>query len=279
MTDPFIPAWLSPDRRALDRHRPYARESPPRRPPRRRPLLRCRPRPTLRRLTQDRLPARLGGAEWIERYAEGGADALADRSHVARGHPHKTPPEVEALVVEARQRHPTWGPRKLIPWIAKRHPDVALPAASTVGTILKRHGLVEPRRRRRVAAHPGSRPLVADAPGDVWTADCARIRALKGQFRTGDGVYGRADARPYPLTVCDAHSRYVLCCDGHESVEQYGALRAFDRLFREHGLPHSIRTDNGTPFATQAICGLSRLSVWWIGRAYAPPARHHSRPD
>ena len=121
--------------------------------------------------------------KWIARYRAGGADALADRSHVARGHPAKTPPEIEALVVEARYKHPTWGPRKLVPWIAKRHPGARLPAASTVGTILKRHGLVEPRRRRRVAAHPGSRPLVADAPGDVWTADCARIRALKGSSR------------------------------------------------------------------------------------------------
>ena len=205
--------------------------------------------------------------KWIDRYREGGADALAGRSHVARGHPAKTASEVEALVVAARQKHPTWGPRKLVPWIAKRHPDVRLPVASTVGAILKRHGLVEPRRRRRVAAHPGSRPLVADAPCDVWTAD------YKGQFRTGDGAYC------YPLTVCDAHSRYILACDGHESVEQHGALRAFDRLFREHGLPRSIRTDNGVPFATQAICGLSRLSVWWIKLGITPDRIEPGRPQ
>ena len=212
--------------------------------------------------------------KWIDRYAEGGTDALGDRPHVARGHPHTTPPEVEALVVAAREKHPTWGPRKLIPWIAKRHPDAPLPAASTVGTILKRHGLVEPRRRRRVAAHPGSRPLVADAPCDVWTAD------YKGQFRTGDGEYC------FPLTVCDAHSRYVLAVEGHGSVEQYGALRAFDRLFPrpprrggEHGLPRSIRTDNGTPFATQAICGLSRLSVWWTKLGITPDRIEPGRPQ
>ena len=127
-----------------------------------------------------------------------------------------------------------------------------MPAASTAGAILKRHGLITPKRRRRKATHPGSRPLVTAAPGDVWTAD------YKGEFRTGDGLYC------YPLTVCDAHTRYVLCCEGHLSVEQYGALGAFDRLFREHGLPGAIRTDNGVPFATQAICGLSRLAVWWV---------------
>lgn len=205
--------------------------------------------------------------KWIDRYAKGGTDALADRSHVARSHPARTPPEIEALIVEARQKHPTWGPRKLVPWIAKRYPDAALPAPSTVGTILKRHGLTEPRRRRRVAAHPGSRPLVADAPGDVWTAD------YKGQFKTRDGVYC------FPLTVCDAHSRYILACEGHGSVKQTGALRVFDRLFREHGLPRSIRTDNGVPFATQAICGLSRLSVRWIKLGITPDRIEPGKPQ
>ena len=190
--------------------------------------------------------------KWIERYRDGGADALSDRSHAPRAHPDRTAPEVEALVVEARRAHPTWGPRKLVPYLARRHPGLALPAASTAGAILKRHGLVEPRRRRRVATHPGSVPLSTTAPNEVWTAD------YKGQFKTLDGVYC------YPLTVCDAHSRYVLACAGHRSVEQYGALGEFDRLFREFGLPSAIRTDNGVPFATQAICGLSRLSVWWV---------------
>ena len=190
--------------------------------------------------------------KWIERYRTGGADALADRSHAPRAHPDRTGLEVEAYIVEARRAHPTWGPRKLVPYLARRHPGLVLPATSTVGAILKRHGLVTPRRRRRVATHPGSVPLTTTAPNEVWTAD------YKGQFKTLDGVYC------YPLTVFDAHSRYVLACAGHRSVEQYGALGEFGRLFREYGLPNAIRTDNGVPFATQAICGLSRLSVWWV---------------
>ena len=104
-------------------------------------------------------------------------------------------------------------------------------------------------------------------PCDVWTAD------YKGQFKTGDGVYC------FPLTVCDAHSRYVLACEGHASVEQAGALMVFDRLFREHGLPRSIRTDNGVPFATQAICGLSRLSVRWIKLGIAPDRIEPGKPQ
>lgn len=206
--------------------------------------------------------------KWLARFREGGLDALDDQSRARHAQHAKTPPEIEALIVNARQRHPTWGVRKLLPWIAKRHPDARLPAASTAGAILKRHGLVEPRRRRRrVTTQSGARPLVAEAPCDVWTAD------YKGQFKTRDGVYC------FPLTVCDAHSRFVLCCEGHGSVEQSGAFAAFDRLFREHGLPRSIRTDNGVPFATHAIGGLSRLSVWWIKLGIIPDRIEPGRPQ
>jgi len=190
--------------------------------------------------------------KWIERYRDGGAEALLDRSRARRTQHAQTDPEAERLIVEARRAHPTWGARKLLPYLARRHGGVRWPSASTAAAILERHGLTKPRRKRRPPKHPGSTPLVTTAPNEVWTAD------YKGQFRTGDGELC------YPLTVCDAHSRFVLSCCGLPSVEQYAALRQFDRLFREYGLPDAIRSDNGTPFATQALCGLSRLSVWWI---------------
>ncbi len=190
--------------------------------------------------------------KWIERYQQGGAEALADQSRAPKTSPQQTPPEVETLLVEARHAHPSWGPRKLLPYLARRHPDVKLPAPSTVGAILERHGLTKKRRRRRPAKHPGAVPLVAEVPNAVWTAD------YKGQFKTQDGIYC------YPLTICDAYSRYLLRCQGLTSVEQYAAFRQFERLFHEYGLPQAIRTDNGVPFATRAICGLSRLSAWWI---------------
>ena len=190
--------------------------------------------------------------KWIARHRDGGAEALLDRSCARLTQHAQTDPEAERLIVEARQAHPTWGARKLLPYLARRHDGVRWPSASTAASILARHGLTKPRRKRRPPKHPGSTPLVTTAPNEVWTAD------YKGQFRTGDGELC------YPLTVCDAHSRYVLSCYGLPSVEQYAALRQFDRLFREYGLPNAIRSDNGTPFATQALCGLSRLSVWWI---------------
>ena len=190
--------------------------------------------------------------EWVARFRDGGAEALADRSRARHGQHARTDAEAERLIVAARRAHPTWGARKLLPYLAARHDGVRWPAVSTAAAILARHGLTKPRRKRRPPKHPGSTPLVTTAPNDVWTVD------FKGQFRMGDGELC------YPLTVCDAHSRFVLSCHAPPSVEQYAALRQFERLFREYGLPTAIRSDNGTPFATPALCGLSRLSVWWI---------------
>lgn len=195
--------------------------------------------------------------KWIARYREGGAEALLDRSRARHTQHAETDPEAERLLVEARQAHPTWGARKLLPYLAKRHEGIRWPAPFTAAAILQRHGLTGKRRKRRVPKHPGSAPLgsaplVTTAPNQVWTAD------FKGQFKTRDSVYC------YPLTVCDAHSRFVLGCTGLPSVKQNGAKAQFERLFDEYGLPSAIRSDNGVPFATQALCGLSRLSVWWI---------------
>lgn len=190
--------------------------------------------------------------KWIARFRTGGAEALVDRSRARLTQHAKTSPEAERLLVEARRVHPTWGARKLLPYLAGRHDGVEWPAVSTAAAILAHHGLTKPRRKRRPPKHPGSTPLIAEVPNAVWTAD------YKGQFRMGDGELC------YPLTVCDAHSRFILDCYALPSVEQYAAYRQFERLFREYGLPAAIRSDNGTPFATQALCGLSRLSVWWI---------------
>jgi putative transposase len=108
---------------------------------------------------------------------------------------------------------------------------------------------------RRVAAFcciSGVVPIATTQPNDLWTAD------FKGQFKTLDGIYC------YPLTLTDAHTRYVLAVEALPSVKQKGTFPVFEALFRRCGLPRAIRTDNGVPFATQALCGLSRLSVWWI---------------
>ena len=196
--------------------------------------------------------SRKTGYKWLKRYRKGGLEALKDQSRAPKRCPHKTDKAVEELLLETRRKHPRWGPRKLLDYLKPRHRDLALPAASTVGALLKREGLVEGKRRRRKPRHPGAVPLVTTAPNQVWGAD------FKGEFRMGNSQYC------YPLTITDAHSRYLLACQGLPSTKQNGVFEVFEGLFKEVGLPRAIRTDNGNPFATQALCGLSRLNVWWI---------------
>jgi putative transposase len=101
----------------------------------------------------------------------------------------------------------------------------------------------------------------------VWTAD------FKGHFRTRDSLYC------YPLTVKDGFSRFLLGCKGLLSTEHEGVEPVFERLFREYGLPGVIRTDNGVPFATQAIRRLSRLAVWWIKLGIVPELIEPGHPE
>lgn len=195
--------------------------------------------------------SRQTGYTWLHRYEADGIDGLHSRSHAPKTCPHRIAPEVQTVLLAARKAHPDWGPRKLLVWLRPRYPDLALPAASTVGDLFKREGLVEPRPRQRTWTHPGRVSPSAEAPNQLWNAD------FKGQFRTGDG------ATCYPLTVSDAHSRYLLACQGLSSTAHSGAQATFAWLFREYGLPQAIRSDNGGPFCTKAIAGLSQLSVWW----------------
>ena len=192
------------------------------------------------------------GYKWLARYAESGVDGLKDLSHAPKHCPHRIAEEIADVLLAARRAHPTWGPRKLLSWVASKRPELELPAASTYGDLLMREGLVEPRRRRARAKHPGADRLVTESPNEVWTVD------FKGEFRMQDRRYC------YPLTVADAHTRFLLGCDALFSTAAEGAQPCFVRLFNEYGLPSAIRTDNGSPFASPARCGLSRLNVWWL---------------
>ena len=208
--------------------------------------------------TMAELCARYGvsrktGYKWLARFAEEGRRGLSDRSRAPHHCPHRIAPELAEWLCALRQQHPYWGARKLLRILATRHPRVPTwPAASTAADLLARRGLVPPRRQRRPHQHPGLVPLATAAPNDLWTAD------FKGQFRTGDGMYC------YPLTIADQHTRFLLRCHGLLSTQTVAARPVFERAFREYGLPRAIRTDNGVPFATQAIHGLSYLNVWWM---------------
>lgn len=197
--------------------------------------------------------SRKTGYKWLARYAAEGAHGLVERSHAPHVCPHRVPEELATILLMARRAHPTWGPGKLMQYLAPRHPSVAVwPAISTVADLLKRHGLVRPRRRRRANVHPGAVPICTSAPNDLWTAD------FKGQFRTRNGIYC------YPLTIADQHTRYLLRVHALLTIKGAGVRPVFERAFREFGLPLAIRTDNGVPFANTGLHGLTQLSVWWL---------------
>jgi len=194
------------------------------------------------------------GYKWRARFLAEGPAGLVDRSHAPHTCPHRIPAELEALLLAERTTHPTWGARKLRAVLVTAAPTLPWPAASTLTAALGRAGQLASRRRRPPPAtgHPSFGAGPAAAPNDVWSVD------FKGEFRTGDGQYC------YPLTVLDGASRMLLACRAHTRISGTETRRAFERLFATHGLPLAIRSDNGVPFATTAVRGLSPLSAWWV---------------
>ncbi len=195
--------------------------------------------------------SRKTGYKWAGRYAADPSGGLVNRTHVPLNIPHKIEPGVAALIVALRRQRPSWGPRKLRAALMRGDPEGAWPAASTIGDLLRREGLVQ-RRRRRLSPLLQTQPFASvTQANDTWCVD------FKGWFRTGDGQ--RCD----PLTVSDAYSRYLLACRIVSPTGE-GVQPVIERLLREHGLPGAIRSDNGPPFASTAAGGLSRLSVSWL---------------
>ena len=211
--------------------------------------------------------SRQTGHKWIRRFRDGGVQGLHDRSRRPLSCSHSVPDPVVRELLETRRRHPTWGARKLLILIARRHPDWYLPSASTAHEVIKRHGFVKKRRRSMKRPHPGQPLTPMDRPNVVWTAD------FKGQFKTLDGLY------VYPLTIQDGYSRFILAVHGLLSNHLEPTKAVFRRVFREYGLPDRIRTDNGTPFAANALGRLSRLSIWWIRLGITPEFIEPGKPQ
>jgi transposase InsO family protein len=211
--------------------------------------------------------ARKTGYYWLRRYRAGGLEGLGDLDRAPHRHPNQTPEAQERTVLELRRAHMRWGPRKLKHVLEREDAGRTWPAASTIGAMIAREGLVIPRQQRR-RTEPYTHPFAAaDGANRVWCAD------FKGWFRTRDGE--RID----PLTISDAHSRYLLRCQGVEKADTARVQAIFEAAFREYGLPEAIRSDNGAPFASCAIAGLSRLSVWWMKLGIVPERIAAGHPE
>lgn len=191
------------------------------------------------------------GYKLVQRYEEKGIEGIKDRSPAPFVHPNQTPPRIEKAVIDLRQQHPTWGAPKIKTYLERK--SMELPAVSTIHAILRRHDMIKVKRRRpSLAKAKGTILTTPSEPNALWCTD------FKGQFRLGNGRYC------YPLTVTDQNSRFLLACEGFESVEEMGCLDAFHRVFSQYGLPKVIKSDNGVPFSSRSIFGMSKLSVFWI---------------
>jgi putative transposase len=211
--------------------------------------------------------SRRTGYKWLDRYETEGIGGLTDRTTAVHEHPNQVKQNVADALIEARQKHSRWGPKKLRVWLGQKRPAVDWPAASTIGEILKRAGLTAPRKKsQRVPVYAGALHS-AQEPNQVWCAD------YKGYFHCGDGT--RCD----PLTVSDDFSRYLLRCQAVASLEEKYARALLETAFREYGLPAAIRTDNGSPFASVALAGLSELAVWWIKLGIRPERIDAGKPQ
>ena len=198
--------------------------------------------------------SRKTGYKLFNRYREEGPVALCDRSRRPVRYANQLPEQIERLIVQCRRDKPHWGARKIRELLVRRLAgDVRIPAISTIHAVLDRHGLVRRRTRRRRNRAEGTPLSSGRAPNALWCTD------FKGEFRMGNRQYC------YPLTVTDHASRYLMLCEALESTREPPVITAFERLFRERGLPAAIRSDNGTPFASpNGLYNLSKLSVWWL---------------
>ena len=222
---------------------------------------------TMTELCQSFGIARETGYVWLRRYRAYGINGLLELNRAPQRHPNQTAIAIEEAVLGLREAHMRWGPRKLKRILERDQPGRGWPATSTIGEMVKRAGLVVPRKKRR-KTEPYSEPLAhADGPNRVWCAD------FKGWFRTQDG------ARIDPLTISDAYSRYLLRCQAVEKTDTERVRAIFEAGFREYGLPQAIRTDNGAPFASAALGGLSRLAVWWIKLGIVPERIEAGHPE
>lgn len=207
------------------------------------------------------------GYALLRRYAEEGEAGLEDRSRAPWRHPNQTAAGIESEVLAMRRQHPRWGPRTLRRVLQREHGETRWPAASTIGAILDREGLTRRRPQRR-KIEPYTKPFESvQQPNDSWCAD------FKGWFRTRDGE--RID----PLTITDSCSRYLLRCQAVTKTDTQRTKAIFEAAFHEYGLPRAIRTDNGTPFASRAVAGLSRLSVWWMKLGIVPERIEPGHPE
>lgn len=197
--------------------------------------------------------------KWFGRFQKLGDAGLLERSRAPEYSPNRTEQQYVDELLALKREHPSWGPAKLAEMLMQRHGRHIL-AVSTAGEHLSRNGMVNKRgSRQRMAGRIEHPPFDLGGAGHSMTTD------FKGQFRMGNGRLC------YPLTIADPFSRYVLAIDAMTSTGMLTAHTAFERVFREFGIPCQMLSDNGTPFCcSRSLGGLTQLSKWWIQLGIIP---------
>jgi transposase InsO family protein len=186
---------------------------------------------------------------WLTRYARDGLAGLMDRSHRPDRCPHQADAEIETWVCELRREHPWWGPRRIAHELARTGPEGgAPPGKSTVHRVLRRHGLIEPNRRRRKR-----RDYVRwerEAPMALWQLD------IVGGLFLADGTECKV------VTGVDDHSRF--CVNATVVVRATGraVCLAIAEALRRYGVPEEVLTDNGKQFTARFGKGGEVLFDW-----------------
>jgi putative transposase len=211
--------------------------------------------------------SRKTGYKWLARYEEAGVAGLIDRSRAPLHHPQAMSAAIAKRCLKVRRARRTWGPAKVRAWLARRWPQTRWPAASSIGELFDREGLTVKRQLRR-RSPPSSAPFgQCAAANDVWCMD------FKGWFLTGDGTHCE------PLTLSDAHSRYLLRCQALPRTDTEHVWPVLEAAFREYGLPLRLRSDNGSPFASRGAGGLSQLAVKVIRAGVVPERITPGKPQ
>jgi transposase InsO family protein len=200
--------------------------------------------------------------EWRKRKQSGDVEWFRDRSHAPQQCRQTTDGAIAEKVIAARRQFPFLGPRKLLALLDRQTPEIDWPAASTIGSILKRAGLISPVKRRRRPLDQRRPCTAVTGANDEWSVD------FKGWFRTRD------QQRIDPLTMADSHSRFLIELKIVAPTTE-GVRPCFEWAFREYGLPLAIRCDNGSPFGSRGAGGLTKLSAWWMKLGIVP---HFTRP-
>lgn len=204
--------------------------------------------------------------KWLKRYLEIGQTGLLDRSRAPLTLPTRFNDNVIDMLINAKLKHLSWGPKKVLARLEREYPGIEWPSATRTYEIFKDHHLVTKRRiRRRV---PATHPLgELNKSNDVWMAD------FKGWFLTKD------NKKCEPLTITDGFSRYLIKCSHLESKTALNVWPVFKEAFEEYGLPNRIRTDNGPPFASVGVGRLTSLSVNFIKAGVTPEWINPGHPE